>query len=72
MIQIQSSDDDPDQVMIQIQWRRTMMIQIERWSRSRWLEDEYDLNTKMTWRQDDPVDTEKKASAENYVERIPS
>ena len=66
MIQIQPSDDDLDRVM----------IQIERWSGSRWLEDEDDLKTKMTWRwlkdEDDPVDTEKKTSDENCVERIPS
>ena len=49
---------DPDQEMIQIQ-------QI-------WLEDEDDLKTKMTWKWDDPADTEKKTSAENCVERIPS
>ena len=35
-------------------------------------EDEEDLKTwKWRWR-DDLVDTEKKTSAENYVERIPS
>ena len=34
MIQIQSNDDDPDREMIQIQWWCPMMIQIERWSRS--------------------------------------
>ena len=111
MIQIQSSDDDPDLVMmiqqkwskssddaqwwsrssndpdpvmmIQIQWWCPMMIQIERWSR---FEDEDDLKIKMIWRwrwleyleylrcrwRDDPADTEKKTSVENYVERIPS
>ena len=52
-----SSSDDLDWEMIQIQiqiewWSRSssMTIQMERWSRSRWLEDEYDLKTKMTWR----------------------
>ena len=58
---------DPDREMIQIQWWCSMMIQIERWSRS-----EADLKTKMTWRWDDPADTEKKTSAKNCVERIPS
>ena len=50
---------DPDREMIQIQWWCSMLIQIERWSRSseddlktkmnwrrRWLEDEDDLNTR--------------------------
>ena len=37
------------------------------------LEDEEYLKTKKTWRwRDDPVDVEKKTSAENCVERIPS
>ena len=84
MIRIQSSDDDPDREMIQIQWWCSMMIQIERWSRSeddlkmkmtwrwRWLEDKDDLKMKMTWRRDDRADREKKTSAENRVERIPS
>ena len=51
------------------------------------LKDEEDLKKKMTWRleykeylktyktwrwRDDPVDAEKKTSAENCVERIPS
>ena len=57
MIQIQSSDGDPDREMIQIR---------------RWIEDKDDLKTKMTWRQDDPADTKKKTSAESCVERIPS
>ena len=64
MIQIQSwwsSSDDLDRVMIQIQWWCSMMIQIERWSRS---DDEDDLKTKMTWRWDDPADIEKKTSAD--------
>ena len=88
MIQIQwwwSSSDDPDQVMIQIQWWWSrssdvdpdpwwcpMMIQIERWSRFkewRLLEDSEDSRCRW-W--DDPVDIEKKTSAENCVERIPS
>ena len=66
------SHDDPDREMIQIQWWCPMMIQIERWSRferRRLLEDSEDLRCR--W-QDDPVDTEKKTSAENCVERIPS
>ena len=46
MIQIHSSDVDPDREMIQIQWWCSMMIQIERWSRS-----DNDLKMKMTWRQ---------------------
>ena len=61
MIQIEwwskSSDVDPDREMIQIQiqiewWSRSssMTIHIERWSRWKWLEDEDDLKTKMTWR----------------------
>ena len=57
-----SNDDDLDQVMIHIQRRR-------------WIEDKEELKTKKTWRckwQDDPVDTKKKTSAENCVERIPS
>ena len=65
MIQIQSRDGDPDWVMIQIQSRDDdpdqEMIQIQMTWRQRWLEDE-----------DDPVDAEKKTSAENCVERIPS
>ena len=65
-----SSNDDPT-VMIQIEWwsrsSPVMMIQIERWSRS-----EDDLKKKMTWRRDDPADTEKNTSAKNCVERIPS
>ena len=74
MIQIQSSDDDlypvvmfhddPDQVMIQIQFYDDPdreMIQIQMTWRWRWIEDEDDL-----------VDSEKKTSAENCVERIPS
>ena len=55
--------DDPNRVMIQIQFYDDPyreMIQIQ-WCR--WLEDEDE---------DDPVDTEKKTSAENCVERIPS
>ena len=54
--------DDPDREMIQIQmtWR---------W---RWLEDEEELMTEMTWRRTWSSDTEKKTSAENCVERIPS
>ena len=44
------------------------MIQIQ-WS---WLEDEDDLKTQKTQDVDDPIDTEKKTSAENCVERIPS
>ena len=63
MIQIQSSDVDPDREMIQIQWWCSMMIQIEWWSRSNddvpwWSrsrddpdsKDEDDLKTKMIWR----------------------
>ena len=52
------SSDDPDPV--QWCWSRSsddldpvmpfVLIQIERWSRSRWLEDEDDLKTKMTQR----------------------
>ena len=56
--------DDLDWVMIQIQFYDNPdreMIQIQMTWRWRWLEDE-----------DDPVDTEKKTSAENHVERIPS
>ena len=56
------SHDDPDWEMIQI--RRIKMTW--RW---RWLEDSEELRCR--WR-DDPVDTEKKTSAENCVERIPS
>ena len=43
--------DDPDREMIQIWW----------W---RWLEYKDELKTKMTWRRADPVDTEKKTSAD--------
>ena len=58
------SSDDPDPVL----WR----------SRSRDDPDPDELKMKMTWRwrwledEDDLVDTEKKTSAENCVERIPS
>ena len=76
---VMMSHDDPDREMIQIQ----RMKMTWRW---RWLEDEYDLKMKMTWRwrwleesedlrfrwRDDQVDTEKKTSVENCVERIPS
>ena len=54
--------DDPDREMIQ--------IQMTWWWR--WLEDEEDLMTEMTWRWKWSNDTEKKTSAENCVERIPS
>ena len=73
-----SSDDDPDRVIIQIQWCWSsrddpdrVMIQIQWWwfrSRWRWLEDKDDLKMKMTWRwrefDDDPDDTEKKTCAD--------
>ena len=67
MIQIQSSDVDPDPVMmfyidsdremIQIQWWCSILIQIERWSRSSddvlyWSKSRDDLDPmKMNWRQ---------------------
>ena len=50
--------DDPDQVMIQIQFYDDP--------------DREMIQIQMTWRRDDPADTEKKTSAENCVERIPS
>ena len=68
MIQIQSSDDDPDLEMMFDDDPDREMIQIQWW----WLEDDDDLKTKMNWRRDDPVDTEKKTSAGNCVEIIPS
>ena len=73
------SRDDPDLEMILHGWswlrddpNPVMMIQIEWWSRSRWiwLEDEGDLKIEMTWRwrwrrvDDDPDDTEKKTCAD--------
>ena len=56
MIQIQSSDVDPDREMIQIQWWCSMMIEIEWWSRSSddvpwWSRSRDDPDpVKMTWR----------------------
>ena len=47
MIQIQSSDDDPDPVMMFYDNPDQEMIQIPWW---RWLEDEDDLKMKKTWR----------------------
>ena len=57
---VMMSHDDPDREMIQIRWLEDGLKMKMTWRR-RWLEDE-----------DDPVDTEKKPSAENRVERIPS
>ena len=68
--------DDPDRVMlIQIEWWSRSSDAILWWSRSRDDPDPDDLKTKMTWRWRWlrwSSDTEKKTSAENCVERIPS
>ena len=72
-------------MMIQIGWWSRSRDDTDPMTR-RWLEDEDDLKMKMTWKwrwledsedlrcrwRDDPVDTEKKTSAKNCVERIPS
>ena len=57
------SSDDLDPVM------PFVLMQIERWSRSRWLEDEEDLMTEMTWRWTWSSDTEKKTSAEKLCRK---
>ena len=58
------STDDPDLVMMLHDDLDREMIQI-RW---RWLEDEDDLKTNMTWRRDDPADTEKKTCADKLCQ----
>ena len=74
MIQIQSSDDDPDPVMIFYDDPDRVMIQIQFYDDP----DREMIQMKMTWRwrwledEDNPVDTEKKTSAENRVKRKPS
>ena len=69
------SSDDPDPV--QWCWSRSsddldlvmpfVLIHIERWSRSRWLEDEYDSKTKMI-----QLMQRRRPVLKNCVERIPS
>ena len=83
MIQIQSSDVDPNREMIQIEWWCSMMIQIERWYRFSddvldrvWSSDD-DLNQvmiqiqmKMTWRWwglDDEWDDTEKKTCANKL-----
>ena len=66
-----SSSDDPDPMMIRIQWWCPVIIQIEWWSRSiddvQWWSrssDDIDPKMNMTWRRDDPDDTEKNTCAD--------
>ena len=69
-----SIHDDLDLVMKKTWRRRWLEDKEDSKMKKTWrIEDEEDLKTKKTWRwQDDLVDAEKKTSAENYVERIPS